>query len=523
MKPVDSQPSHILPTGTELPHNYIIDKILGEGGFGITYSGTFVPTGERVAIKEYFPSGLAHRESSPKHEALVVPLYGMKESFEKGRQHFLNEASILKEFQNLNSIVSVKDVIETNGTVYLVMEYIDGITLKQYVKENGALSFQELLPLMKPVIQALVHVHRQGLIHRDISPENLMVGIDNQLHLIDFGAASIENGHDEKTMTVILKSGYAPPEQYLSDGKQGAWTDIYALCATMYMTLTGFAPPESIRRIQKDELPSLAEHADITSWQAAAIEKGMNLNAAERFQNMESLYQALIIPPIEMDSKRRSYQNALEENKTVMKNNANTRKKQKPLYTGLLVAFLFAVIFMGIFIWKTNPFTEPYSTSQENSSNNKLTENETTKPSTDNICTMIDVTGISYTEAQKQLAELDSTIKIQTEWVYDDTHPRNIVLEQSIQERTDFTKGSIGTILLTVSKGKEPTVPESSENHTADNDTTNNRNSTQDDSFNQKSGSSNTETTTSKSTTEKSNYNVTPLEDEDELDSFTID
>lgn len=523
MKPTDTQVSHILSKGTPLCNNYIIDKILGEGGFGITYSGVAKHTGEKVAIKEYFPSGLAHRESSPTQEPLVVPLYGMDEAFKKGRQHFLNEASILKEFQNLNSIVSVKDVLETNGTVYLVMEYIDGITLKQYVKDNGALSFHELLPLMKPVIQALIQVHKQGLIHRDISPDNLMVGIDNQLHLIDFGAASIENGHDEKTMTVILKSGYAPPEQYLSDGKQGAWTDIYALCSTMYMTLTGFAPPESIRRIQKDELPSLAEHADITSWQAAAIEKGMNLTAAERFQNMESLYQALIIPPIEMDSKRRSYQNALEENKTIMKNDANTRKKWKPLYTGLLVAFLFVAIFMGISIWKNTPFTEPYNTSRENSNNNKQTENETTKASTDNICTMIDVTGISYIEAQKQLAELDSSIKVQTEWVYDNTHPQNTVLEQSIQERTDFTKGSIGTILLTVSKGGNPTASGSSENHVAGNDTTNDSNSTQDDSFNQKSGSSNNETTTSKSTTEKSNYNVTPLENEDELDSFTID
>ncbi len=504
MKAVDSQPSHILPEGTELPHNYIINRILGEGGFGITYSGTLSLTGEKVAIKEYFPNGLAHREHAEDDSHPIIPFYGMEDAFEKGRQHFLNEASILKEFQNLNSIVSVKDVIETNGTVYLVMEYIDGITLKQYVKENGALSFQELLPLMKPVIQALIQVHKQGLIHRDISPENLMIGIDNQLHLIDFGAASIENGHDDKTMTVILKSGYAPPEQYLSDGKQGAWTDIYALCATMYMTLTGFAPPESIRRIQQEALPSLASHADISSWQAAAIEKGMSLNASDRFQNMESLYQALIIPPIEMDSKRRSYQTSIEENKTIMKNDANTRKQRRPLFLFALVAFLFVAIFAGINLFGKNAFSLFGNTLSKNSTETSSTENATNKDLADNICTMLDLSGDTYAEAAKKLAALDPSIQIQTEWIFDNTHSSNTVIEQSIQAGTDFTRGSLSSILLTISKGKEP----STENNT-ENNTTESTSSTQRQNSNQKSGSSDNRATTSSKSKD---------EDSDELD-----
>ncbi len=502
MKTVDSQPSHILPEGTQLPQNYIINKILGEGGFGITYSGTLSLTGERVAIKEYFPNGLAHREQASNNTYPIVPFYGMEEAFEKGRQHFLNEASILKEFQTLNSIVSVKDVIETNGTVYLVMEYIDGITLKQYVKDNGALSFQELLPLMKPVIQSLIQVHKQGLIHRDISPENLMIGIDNQLHLIDFGAASIENGHNDKTMTVILKSGYAPPEQYLSDGKQGAWTDIYALCATMYMTLTGFAPAESIRRIQQDELPSLASHADISSWQAAAIEKGMSLNAADRFQNMESLYQALVIPPIEMDSKRKQYQDSsIEENKTIMKNNARTKKQHKPLLQMILVAFLFVAIFTGINAWNKGLLTLP-AFSQKNTSVNDAKDsmseeqNNITPNMTDDICTMIDLSGNSYAEAAKKLSALDSTIQIKTEWVYDSTHDSNTILAQSIKAGTDFTRGSLSSILLTISKGAEPTTENTENDNTTDNSTTQHPSTTQSNTNNEKSGSSKTTTST---------------------------
>lgn len=516
MKPLNSQPSHTLPSGTELPHNYIVNKILGEGGFGITYSGTLSLTGDKVAIKEYFPNGLAHREHNTDGTHPIVPFFGMEDAFEKGRQHFINEASILKEFQNLNSIVSVKDVIETNGTVYLVMEYIDGITLKQYVKENGALSFQELLPLMKPVLQALIQVHKQGLIHRDISPENLMIGIDNQLHLIDFGAASIENGHENKTMTVILKSGYAPPEQYLSDGKQGAWTDIYALCATMYMTLTGFAPPESIRRIQQEELPSLAEHADISSWQAATIEKGMSLTAADRFQNMESLYQALIIPPIEMDSKRKMYQNSsIEENKTIMKNDAKTKKQRKPLLLLVLLAFLFVAIFAGLRALDIHPFDFI-----DKSDNTVSVSNESTENLSDNLCTMLDLYGESYADARTKLKQLDESITIRSEWVYDDTHDTNTVIEQSIQAGTDFTKGSLSSILLTVSKGAEPTTETTTENNTTE-DTTGQGKSTEN---NQKSGSSDNRTTASKNSTEDDpGFTVIPLEEDDEYSSFTID
>ncbi|MGN0154152.1 MAG: protein kinase [Lachnospiraceae bacterium] len=368
MKPADSQPSHILPEGTRLPNNYTVNKILGEGGFGITYSGTLTITGEKVAIKEYFPNGLAHRDYKPDGSYSVVPFYGMEDAFEKGRRHFLNEASILKEFQNLNSIVSVKDVIESNGTAYLVMEYIDGITLKQYVKENGALSFQELLPLITPVIQSLIQVHKHGLIHRDISPENLMIGIDNQLHLIDFGAASIENHHDSKSVTIMLKSGYAPPEQYLDDGKQGAWTDIYALCATMYMALTGFAPTDSIRRIQQDELPSLAAHADISSWQAASIEKGMSLTAADRFQNMESLYQALVIPPLERNSLRAAYmENSIENNKTIMGASHNNRHQKMLLFSGIGITgiLLCTLILTAVFNQSTRSVPVSFSTGTE--------------------------------------------------------------------------------------------------------------------------------------------------------------
>lgn len=307
--------SQSLPAGTVLKDNYIVDAYLGAGGFGITYAGTCRSTGDAIAIKEYFPAGLANREYVD-GRARVSCFEGQADrSFQKGRRRFLHEAEILRQFQELPSIVSVLDVFEENGTAYLVLEHIEGITLKRYIAENGVLSMEALLLLFSPVIHALSRVHSAGLVHRDISPDNLMIGLDNRLHLIDFGAASYENLNESKTMTIILKSGYAPPEQYLTDGRVGSWTDVYGMCATLYYALTGSTPPESIRRIQNDTLPPLAGRAAILPWQAQAIHRGMSLQIAGRYKNMEQLYQALTTAPDleEMDTIRPEPPSAAQE------------------------------------------------------------------------------------------------------------------------------------------------------------------------------------------------------------------
>ena len=288
---------HTLSSGMVLHDNYIIDRILGEGGFGITYSGTCIATKEQVAIKEYFPSGVATRIHKDGHRQVSHFDGKLANSFQKGMSRFLNEANLLKEFHSLGSIVSVFDVFEENGTAYIVMEYIEGITLKELITNEGSLSFDEMLTLLKPVLLDLHEVHKKGLIHRDISPDNLIVGMDNKLHLIDFGAASFENPNESKTMTVILKSGYAPPEQYISDGRIGAWTDVYALCATMYMVLNGEKPIDSIHRMQKDTLELKGNCNSLTDYQKDAITQGLRLNYAERFSSVKLLYQALTTPP----------------------------------------------------------------------------------------------------------------------------------------------------------------------------------------------------------------------------------
>ena len=277
-----------LPQAYVLCDRYRIEKVIGEGGFGITYAGIRILDGLRVAIKEYFPA-------QPEPEAIK----------EKGLQHFLHEAEILQKNSYLEGMVTVIDTCTANQTAYIVMEFVEGITLAQYVRENGTFGYDELLALMTPIMKSLSQIHRQGVIHRDISPENIQIGLDNRFYLLDFGAARQYAKQDSRN-TVILKQGYAPPEQYTGKGKQGPWTDVYALAATMYTALAGEPPQDSVERLQHDDMDAYyARLKGMASWQIRALQKGLALNAAARYQNMESLLLALTVAPAIEDRKTR--------------------------------------------------------------------------------------------------------------------------------------------------------------------------------------------------------------------------
>lgn len=234
-----------LPIGTVLNGQYEIRKVIGEGGFGITYLCYDSYLKINVAIKEYFPAQYATRNTLLGNTNITVISGDCERLFDKGLKDYEYEANRLSKFSNLKGIVSVMNFFFENNTAYMVMEYIEGITLKEYLQKNGEkISWQLVLEMMYPVIKSLQAVHKAGIIHRDISPDNIMVDNNGKITIIDFGASRYSE--DDKTKTIMLKKGYAPPEQYYKNGNQGPWTDVYAICATMYRMITGIKLPDSL-------------------------------------------------------------------------------------------------------------------------------------------------------------------------------------------------------------------------------------------------------------------------------------
>lgn len=285
---------HHLPPGTVLLDRYLVGRVLGEGGFGITYIGCDLRLELKVAIKEYYPVDRATRNASASLE--VTSFIGPSaRSFERGKHKFLGEAQVMARMDKQQVIVGVRDFFEVNNTAYIVMEYIEGTTFRDLVEQRGGgIPPDELFVMLEPLFKALSHMHEAGLIHRDISPDNLMLEC-GRVRLLDFGCAR-EAAHGTETMTIALKHGYAPLEQYQQKG-QGPWTDIYALCATIYYCLTGKAPPQALDRIAEDNLllPSKLG-IPITPKQEQALLKGLSIQPRRRFQTAEELHAALYEP-----------------------------------------------------------------------------------------------------------------------------------------------------------------------------------------------------------------------------------
>ncbi len=275
---------------TILNGKFLIGKIIGEGGFGITYIAYDLILNNRVAIKEYFPSELVTRDTSKGVQTSLTILTSAKEEqYKAGIERFVQEARNLAKFNNLDGIVSVKEFFYENNTAYMVMEYIEGITLSQYLESHGnKLPYNQVIKMMTPVMDSLEKIHAGSIVHRDISPDNIMVSDNGAVKLIDFGAARIVDNTDQKSLTVILKHGYAPEEQYQSHGNQGPWTDIYALSATMYRMITGIVPQESTDRVLSGDkvVPVNKLVPEVPKRISDAIMHGLAVKASNRPQTI---------------------------------------------------------------------------------------------------------------------------------------------------------------------------------------------------------------------------------------------
>lgn len=271
-----------LPLRCILNGRYLIGRMLGAGGFGITYLGYDLIENRRIAIKEFMPTGMVRRDIGKTQMQIVSD----KKDFTDSMQRFLEEARMIYHYQKNPHILQIYSLFQENQTAYYIMEYLDGADLKHLLKARGGkMSWPEIKNITLQVIDALAVLHADGVVHRDISPDNIFISPQGKATLIDFGAARLFIA--QKQLTVILKRKYAPIEQYETRGKQGPWTDTYALAATIYHALTGELPPEATSRAYRDDIKTFRQCGVVLEeYVERALYKALRVEPEERYRNV---------------------------------------------------------------------------------------------------------------------------------------------------------------------------------------------------------------------------------------------
>lgn len=281
---------YMLQIGTVLQDRYYIGAAIGQGGFGITYSCCDLRLDMKVAIKEYYPDRLVTRDTSVSDNIVLIN-QSKKSVYDHEKDKCLLEARTLGDFADNPGVVRVSDIFNQNDTVYIVMEYLEGMTLEQFRKRNPDVDFEFCYKMLSPVISVLERIHERGLIHRDISPSNIMVLPDGRAKLLDFGSASrYDSSSDDDDEILVLREGYSPIEQYQKGVKTGPWTDVYSFCATFYYMLTGVNPVSANERTGNDKLERPSKlGAVILGGQEDALMHGLVLNPKYRTRSMKQL------------------------------------------------------------------------------------------------------------------------------------------------------------------------------------------------------------------------------------------
>ena len=407
--------SYYLKPGTELFNGrYTIGNVLGRGGFGITYIAWDFITDKKVSIKEYFPSEFSSR--SENSSMLSVFSGSEEECFRKGLISFINEAKKLAKLNSIDGIIKIFDCFEENNTAYIVMEYLEGESLATKLEREHRMSPDDSINMMLPIMKSLINVHNEGIIHRDISPDNIFVCKDGTAKLLDFGAARTALSEQTKSLTVIVKSGYSPEEQYITDGNQGTWTDVYAMSATLFRMISGEKPMEAIKRRTKLVREGREFGGDITKCGvnvnktiANAIEKALELDEYNRTQTMSDFI------------------NELTADKKAMI--ADTSQKKSFVMVGIIISFVCLVAAIIIFFNRDNNVV---------SNTLKPISTETTVQT----IIMPKLTDITLNEADTILTSLSLKYEIE-EYIENEEIEENIILSQSVSQGDKITADTV--------------------------------------------------------------------------------
>ncbi len=422
------QSYHIRP-GSMLQQRYIVGKVLGYGGFGITYVGWDKLMERKVAIKEYLPSEFATR--MPTQQKVTVYSGDKAEQFREGLLKTLEEAKRLAKFESVPGIVQIYDCFEANGTSYIVMEFLEGMPLKRYLEERGKMPPEQAVPIILQVANAMEAVHRTGILHRDIAPDNIYILNPDeadtlQVKLLDFGAARYATTKHSKSLSVIIKPGYAPEEQYRSRGDQGTWTDVYALAATLYKMLTGVTPEDAMERSVKDDLKKPSRlGVKIAKPMETALMNALHVKIQDRTQTMDEFAKELIAAEV----KERSI--------TKTKNDVGKVPRWIFAVAGLgvsAVAVMTALMVTGVIQFGLT------------SGKSQLKEDMVRVPN---------VVNKEADEAEAVLTEKELGMS-RDKMVYSDEIPQNMISYQAIKENTAVPINSV--VVVEISMGKEKGV-----------------------------------------------------------------
>ncbi len=369
----DQNGYHQLPVGTMLNDQYWIGRALGQGGVGITYLGWDTKLAIPVAIKEYYPS---HQVTRTQGTTVTVTMRENTHTFEEGKDRFLKEARTLAKLRSQHHIVQVYNFFSENNTAYIVMEYIEGITLQEHIRHKGGkLTVEETFSIMQPIFRVMEQVHEAGMIHRDISPDNIMIQKSGSVRILDFGTArdvDMEAGQLTHSTQAVLKRGFAPPEQYTNGREIDQRADMYALCGTIYYCLTGNRPLDALNRLlDRTEIP-WAEIPGLTAKQEVALKKGTALQVKDRFSNLCELEKELFQEPEEKVIKQsleipaKPVQQTEEEGTILLSQQkkdkepkeektsylSGSRQKKKPKRRLWLPAAAIVLAVLGVGIWR---------------------------------------------------------------------------------------------------------------------------------------------------------------------------
>lgn len=379
---------YALPLQTILAGKYMVGRVLGQGGFGITYIGWDIALERKVAIKEYYPSGQVSR--SPGTRMLTwYTSPNARNARQEGMQMFLKEARKMARLDEIPGVVKVRDLFQENETAYIIMDFVEGQTLKSLLQKGGPMSWEQAKEIFRPAIQAMEQVHQAGLIHRDLSPDNLMLTHNGAVKILDLGAAKDLNINSGASSMQVAKGGYSPLEQYTQRGGSGPWTDVYAMAATIYFTLTGTLPPNSVDRLESDalrwDLPGLQT---MPAPALEALKKAMEVRSKDRTQSMAELAKDLFA------------QEKAQEPKT-----APEKKPSRWLIPA--VAAVLVVLFCGAFLCGDGlRIIQASRAAHDTGATAEATIEVTTEAATE---AMIEVTAEKATEAPTEAAATEAT------------------------------------------------------------------------------------------------------------------